>query len=127
MALRGAHPEPASIGATIRRKRIEVLNLGLREMARALGIAPAHLSDLEHGRRSPSEELLLKLAKLYKLDESILRSGWSKPDAVVREIASQNPMTAAKVPALLRSAKGLTSDQWDALITEAKRLSRSKR
>ena len=101
--------------------------MGLREMARALEIAPAHLSDIEHGRRDPSEELLLKLAKAYKLDESLLRSGWSKPEAIVKEIASQDSTTAAKVPELLRSAKALAPEQWDMLIAEAKRLARSKK
>jgi len=125
LAKRAGHPEP--IGDTLRRQRIEVLHFGLREVGRAPDIAPAHLTDIEKGRRSPSEDLLLKIGKAYKLDEATLRSGWNKPEAVVKEIASQDPTTAAKVPELLRSAKGLTSDQWDSLITEAKRLSRTKR
>ena len=51
------------IGDILRRQRTEVLGKGLREMARQLGTAPAHLTDIEHGNRSPSEGLLVKIAR----------------------------------------------------------------
>jgi len=123
--------EPAEwnqfIGLVIRNHRTATLTRGLREMAAALDIAPAHLSDLEKGHRNPSEELLCRIAKAYGLDECILRAGWNKPDAVVTEVATKNPTAAAKVPALLRIAKNFTADEWDALIKEAERLAAAKK
>lgn len=124
---RRSQPKPEPVGDLLRRQRIGTLGLGLREMARALNIAPAHLTDLEKGRRSPSEDLLVKIAKAYGIEVATLRSGWSKPDAVVKEIASQDPTAAAMVPELLRSAKGFAPDQWTALIEHAKRLSKASR
>ncbi len=111
------------IGERLRLQRVETLGMGLREMARFIEVAPAHLTDIENGRRSPSEDLLVRMAKAYKLPEADLRSAFSKPDSVVSEIASENPIAAEKVPLLLRTARGLSAEQWDRLIKQAKRIS----
>jgi len=43
----------------------EEKDLSLREFARQLGdISPAHISDIENGRRNPSDELLQKMARV---------------------------------------------------------------
>lgn len=111
------------IGEVLRTQRIEGLQTGLREMAKRLAITPAHLTDIEKGRRTPSEELLVKMAEAYKMPVAELRAGWSRPDAIVEQVASQDALTAAKVPEFLRTARGLTGAQWDQLIRQAKRLS----
>ena len=95
---------------------------GLRETARLLGVAPAHLTDIEKGRRNPSDDLLMRICRVYGIDEAELRSGWNKPQAIVGEIASQDPVTAEKVPEFLREARNLTTDQWNKLIRQARRL-----
>lgn len=77
MAKKSSQPE--SIGDVLRARRVEVLKKGLREMARQLDIAPAHLTDLETGRRSPSEELLVRLAQAYGVPVAELRAGWKRP------------------------------------------------
>lgn len=123
MAKTPSHPRQEPIGDTLRRQRVEVLGMGLRETATVLGVAPAHLTDIEKGRRNPSEDLLKRICKVYRIDEAVLRSGWSRAETVVAEIATQNAMTAAKVPEFLRTARNLTEKQWDDLIGQAKRLS----
>lgn len=107
------------IGERLRIQRVEILNKGLREMAGLLDIAPAHLTDIEKGRRTPSEALMLKMAEQYHLPIADLRAGFSRPDAIVGEVASQNATTAAKVPEFLRTARNLSAEQWDRLIREA--------
>jgi transcriptional regulator with XRE-family HTH domain len=114
------------IGEQLRRQRIEKVGRGLREMAGILKIAPAHLTDIEKGRRNPSEELMVKIAESYQIPIAELRSGWNKPDAVVKEIASQDATTAEKVPEFLRTARNLTSDQWDKLIRHAEGMAGGK-
>jgi plasmid maintenance system antidote protein VapI len=79
---RSDEPQPP-IGDILRKQRVEVLGKGLREAASLLQIAPAHLTDIEKGRRNPSEELLLRITKLYRIDEAKLRSGWSRPETIV--------------------------------------------
>ncbi|MEM6484197.1 MAG: helix-turn-helix transcriptional regulator [Pseudomonadota bacterium] len=115
------------IGEQLRQQRVEVLGKGLREMARLLGVTPAHLTDVEKGRRSPSEELLCKIAKEYGLEQAVLRSGWHKADTVVEEVATQDETTAEKVPQFLRTARNLSPAQWDQLIRQADRLSNAKK
>ena len=110
------------IGDVLRTCRVDVLKKGLREMARILSIAPAHLTDLEKGRRSPSEDLLKRIAVAYGIPEAELRSGWQRADAVVAEVANQDATTAEKVPEFLRSARKLTPEQWDRVIGQAKRM-----
>ncbi len=106
---------------------METLNKGLREMARLLDIAPAHLTDIEKGRRTPSEALLVRIAARYEVDEAELRTAWSKADQIVAEVATQDSTTARKVPELLRKARDLSPEQWDQLIQEAQRMASRQR
>ena len=116
--------DPQSIGEKIRRQRVEVLNKGLREMAALLGIAPAYLTLIEKGQRVPSEAMMLKIAEHYRLAVADLRVGWSRPDAVVSEVASENRTAATKAPEFLRTARNLTAAQWDQLIQQADKMAR---
>ena len=119
-----AQQPPQPIGERIRHQRVEKIGKGLREMAAELSIAAPHLTDLEKGRRCPSEELMVKIAKAYQMPIAELRAGWSRPDAIVHEVASQDATTAEKVPEFLRTARNLSSDQWDKLIRDAEGMSR---
>lgn len=49
------------LGQEVRRRRLET-GITLRGLALKLGISAAHLSDIEHNRRRPSETLLQKIA-----------------------------------------------------------------
>jgi transcriptional regulator with XRE-family HTH domain len=59
-----------SLGQRLHQLR-ENADLSLRELAKQVGISPPFLSDIELGRRFPSEEILAKLAKALnvKLEE----------------------------------------------------------
>ncbi len=119
-------PRALPIGERLRARRVEVLKKSLRDIARQLDSAPIHVSDIETGKRTPSEELLLKIAKVYGVPEAELRSGFARPDAIVGEVASESAVAAEKVPAFLRTARGLSADQWDTLIKQARKLSSSQ-
>lgn len=124
-AKRSSSPPP--IGEILRARRIDVLKKGLREMAKVLQIAPAHLTDIEKGRRTPSDDLLKRISSAYGIPEAELRTGWARPDAIVGEIATQDSVTATKVPELLRTARKLTPKQWDSLIDQARRMTQKGR
>lgn len=104
------------IGERLRTQRIEVVRKGLREMAGMLGISPPHLTDIEKGNRTPSDELLVRMAKLYEMDEVELRTAWAKAEMVVNEIATKDSTTIRRVPQFLRKAKDLTDEQWQDAI-----------
>lgn len=116
-------PQQLPIGERLRLRRVDVLRKSLRDIARQLDSAPIHISDIETGKRTPSEELLLKIAKVYGLSEAELRAGFARPEMIVGEVASESAVAAEKVPAFLRTARGLSAEQWDALIKQAKKLS----
>jgi transcriptional regulator with XRE-family HTH domain len=92
------------------------------EMAAILKIAPTHLSDIETGKRTPSDEVIGRICKQYEISEVALRAGWSRPFSAVATIASQDATTIEKVPEFLTAAKSLSPAQWDSLIEAAHRL-----
>lgn len=64
---------PKSLGERIKELRLEA-GLSLRQLAAKADITPPFLSDIELGRRFPSEEVLNTLAKLLKVPGEDLKS-----------------------------------------------------
>jgi transcriptional regulator with XRE-family HTH domain len=64
------------LGDRLRRARLE-RDLGLREFARLLDIAPSYLADIENDRRIPTEHLLAAMAPALgeDFDELMALSG----------------------------------------------------
>jgi transcriptional regulator with XRE-family HTH domain len=60
------------IGPFIRRRRDE-LDLSLRELAKKLDCSPAFISDIELGRRHPSDKVLSEIARVLKVKVEELR------------------------------------------------------
>jgi transcriptional regulator with XRE-family HTH domain len=60
------------IGPFIRRRRDE-LDLSLRELAKRLDCSPAFISDIELGRRHPSDKVLVEIARILKVRVEDLR------------------------------------------------------
>lgn len=68
-----------SLGERIRELRDE-RDLSLRELCKAAGdISPAFLSDIELGRRHPSEQVLKDIAKALKTDFNELKQHDTRP------------------------------------------------
>ena len=61
-----------TLGAFVRRKRDE-LDMSLREFARQIGYTAPFVSDLEHGRRHPSDEVLTEIARVLQVSADELR------------------------------------------------------
>ena len=61
------------IGPFIRRRRDE-LDMSLRELAKKLDCSPAFISDIELGRRHPSEKVLTEIARVLKVKPEELRN-----------------------------------------------------
>lgn len=59
-------------GPFIRRRRDE-LDLSLRELAKRLDCSPAFISDIELGRRHPSDKVLIEIARILKVKVEDLR------------------------------------------------------
>jgi transcriptional regulator with XRE-family HTH domain len=63
----------AGFGREVAARR-EALGLSLRELARRLDLSPGYMSDIEHGRRAPSDDTLEGL--LHALECARERERW---------------------------------------------------
>jgi transcriptional regulator with XRE-family HTH domain len=95
----------AHLGEEIRRLRLHA-GFTLRGLAADLGVSAAHLSDIEHNRRRPSEKLLRKIAdKLRKVGATYdsLERLTSGIDTETREWAASTPGARALLRRLLEA------------------------
>lgn len=76
-------PTPETIGQRIKRERL-AMNLTQRELANRVGVGVPHISKIEAGRENPSDELLRKLAAVFRIDsdELLLVARRVPPDLV---------------------------------------------
>lgn len=81
-----------TLGQTIRELR-EKKDLSLRELAKKLGVTAAFLSDIELGRRFPSEKVFSNMAKELGTPLEDLRSYDTRaPLEDLRRLANSNPL-----------------------------------
>jgi transcriptional regulator with XRE-family HTH domain len=93
------------LGEEVRRLRLHA-GFTLRGLAADLGVSAAHLSDIEHNRRRPSEQLLRKIAdKLRKVGATYdsLERLTSGIDTETREWAASTPGARALLRRLLEA------------------------
>jgi transcriptional regulator with XRE-family HTH domain len=98
---------PSHLGEEIRRLRLQA-GFTLRGLAADLEISAAHLSDIEHNRRRPSEKLLRKIAaKLRKVGATYksLEQLISGIDTETREWAASTPGARALLRLLLEAGR----------------------
>ena len=114
-----------TFGSYIRRLRIKN-NIGQRELAKKIGVAPSYLNDMEKNKRTaPRLDLIKKLSVILKADLDLLNdlAGNSKktmaPDIV--DFIENNP----KVVSLLRAAKNSKLSD-DEIINIEKKINESK-
>jgi len=81
-----------TLGGRLRELR-DARDLSLRELAKQLGgVTAAHLSDIEFGRRYPSDELLAKLARFFQVEEAELRALDTRPPIEeIKRLAQTSP------------------------------------
>ena len=83
---------PTTLGQKLRQLRDE-RDLGLRETARELDLTPPFLSDVEQGRRFPSDNVLSKFAEFFNTSVDELKTYDSRPPvAELKSIANANPV-----------------------------------
>jgi transcriptional regulator with XRE-family HTH domain len=109
-----------TLGERIRELR-EQKDISLRELAKKLAVSPAFLSDIELGRRYPSDEVLARIAKeLGSTVESLKQYDTRPPIEELKKMAAANPLMGV---ALRRVAekKVSASDLIDFLNKEGKK------
>jgi transcriptional regulator with XRE-family HTH domain len=79
-----------TIGQRIKRERLS-RNLTQRELADAVGVGVPHISKVEADRENPSDDMLRKIAKLFKVDvDELMLVARRLPDTLMEKLAA-NP------------------------------------
>jgi len=105
-------------GEFVRRER-EAKGIGLREMAKMIGVSPTYLSKVERDEFPPPVEDKVKaIAKIINCDadEMLARAGRVSSD--LSDIIKRRPIELA---ALLRTIKGLTAQDIARLACEVQK------
>ena len=110
--------EDERFGAFVRRER-EARVIGLREMAKMIGVSPTYLSKVERDEfPPPAEDKVRKIAEIIDCDADELLARAGRVSSDLSEIIKQRPRELA---ALLRTTKGLTADAVAELANRAQR------
>ena len=107
-----------SFGALVRRER-EAKEIGLREMAKKIGISPTYLSKIERGDFDPpAEDKVRKIAEIIGRDPDELLALAGRVASDLTDIIRQRPRELAD---FLRTAKGLSAEDIARLARQAQR------
>lgn len=105
-------------GAYVRQER-EGRKIGLREMAKMIGVSPTYLSKVERDEfPPPAEDKVRKIAEIFGSDVDELLALAGRVSSDLSEIIREQPRELA---ALLRTTKGLTADDVARLVSEAEK------
>ena len=105
-------------GAFVRQERV-AKELGLREMAKTIGVSPTYLSKVERDEfLPPAEDKVRKIAEIIKIDVDELLALAGKVSSDLSEIIREHPRELA---ALLRTTRDMTADDVVRLASEAKK------
>jgi transcriptional regulator with XRE-family HTH domain len=105
-------------GEFVRRERGEK-EIGLREMAKMIGVSPTYLSKVERDEfPPPAEDKVRKIAEIIGCDSDELLARAGRVSSDLSEIIKQHPR---ELGALLRTTKGLTADAVAKLAHQAQK------
>jgi transcriptional regulator with XRE-family HTH domain len=104
-----ASPFPTSLGEIIRKQR-EIAELPLRQLASMAKISNPYLSQIEHGLREPSEQVLEAIARSLQVSADDLL------DSVRAASADNDESGLNSVAAAIRDDPNLTAKQKQALL-----------
>lgn len=103
-------------GAFVRQER-EEREIGLREMAKMIGVSPTYISKVERDEfPPPAEDKVRKIAEIFNMDVDVLLALAGKVSSDLSEIIRERPRELA---ALLRTTKGMSQGDVENLAREA--------
>lgn len=115
-----------SLGEAIRFFRNE-LDFSLRELAKKIDISAPFLSDIESGKRHPSEETLQNLAKALKVRVEELRQyDHRESSGDLRRLIANNPRLGLAFRSTVEGLKSgkITAEEVERLLNPPKKRSR---
>lgn len=110
--------EGLKFGAFVRRER-KAREIGLREMARKIGVSPTYLSKVERDEFTPPiEDKVRAIAQIIECDPDELLALAGRMPSDLAEIIKRAPI---EVAALLRATSGMTPDEISRLTEATKK------
>ena len=107
-----------NFGRLVRQER-KAREIGLREMAKKIGISPTYMSKIERGDFDPpAEDKVRRIAEIIGHDPDVLLALAGRVASDLTDIIRQRPRQMAD---FLRAAKGLTADDIARLAREAQK------
>jgi transcriptional regulator with XRE-family HTH domain len=107
-----------SFGTTVRRERA-AREIGLREMARMIGVSPTYLSKVERDEfPPPAEDRVKAIAEIIGRDADELLALAGRVASDLAEIIKRHPREMAS---FLRAANGLTAEDMARLARQAQK------
>jgi transcriptional regulator with XRE-family HTH domain len=98
-----------TIGKQLKKKRRQ-LGLTLEEVANAIGISANYVSLIERDKHVPNDEIITKLAELYKMDLDTLFKAFGKiPTPIVDELINNESLR--KILLEISNDKRLTDEE----------------
>src|ERR1700726_4086979 len=105
-------------GEFVRRER-GAKDIGLREMAKMIGVSPTYLSKVERDEfPPPAEDKVKAIAKIIECDADDLLARAGRVSTDISDIIKRHPVELA---ALLRTTKGLKAEDIARLAREAQK------
>ena len=105
-------------GAFVRQER-EAKEIGLREMAKMVGVSPTYISKVERDEfQPPAEDKVIAIARILGHDQDELLALAGKVSSDLTKLIREHPRELA---ALLRTTKGMTADDVARLAREAEK------
>jgi transcriptional regulator with XRE-family HTH domain len=108
-----------TLGEQIRQARVKS-ELALRELARRLDVSPSYVNDIEHNRRVPSEDVLIKIASELDLDIDRLLAAAGRVGGDAEEYMKSNPTAGILFRKV--SDAGLDEDGLKRLLQQAQKM-----
>jgi len=106
-------------GAFVRRER-EARKLGLREMAKMVGVSPTYLSKIERDEFAPpAEDKVKAIAKIIECDADYLLARAGRVSCDISDIIKRRPVELA---ALLRTTKGMSTADIQRVVRQAQQV-----
>lgn len=110
--------EGLKFGAFVRRER-EAREIGLREMAKKIGVSPTYMSKVERDEFTPpTEDKVRAIAQIIECDPDELLALAGRMPSDLADIIKRAPV---EVSALLRTTSGMTRDEIARLAAEARK------
>ena len=111
-----------TLGKIIRKLRL-AKGLSLRKLAEELDVSFVNIAHIENGRVKTSKKVLKQIAKALDYDKDELFALADTIDEEIEEIIRKIPKV---IPDFLRTAKNLSSEEWNDLTEHVKKMKDKK-